>query len=135
MDMKGNYLMGKIEFDAVILECKSPKELSRFYAALLDYKPRYNEGEEWRDIISSDGMIKLAFQYNEDYIPPVWPDQKGKPQMMMHLDFKVKNQDELKQAVTKALSLGAILTDAQFGGDDWVTLIDPEGHPFCFVIW
>jgi len=34
-----------------------------------------------------------------------------------------------------------VMAEAQFGHneekrtDDWVTLIDPVGHPFCFVIW
>ena len=29
------------------------------------------------------------------------------------------------------MELGAIKAAAQFGGDDYVTLLDPEGHPFC----
>jgi len=26
------------------------------------------------------------------------------------------------------------LTEEQYGGDHWVTLLDPEGHPFCFGV-
>jgi hypothetical protein len=33
--------------------------------------------------------------------------------------------------VAKFLDLGATKPDHQPGGDTWVVLIDPEGHPFC----
>ena len=46
----------------------------------------------------------------------------------MHFDFQVP---DLQAAVEYAQSLGAIKATAQFGGSEFVTMIDPAGHPFC----
>jgi len=27
--------------------------------------------------------------------------------------------------------IGAVKAESQYGGDDYVTMFDPEGHPFC----
>ena len=36
---------------------------------------------------------------------------------------------------SKALDLGARMAEAQYGEDEWITLPDPAGHPFCPLIW
>ena len=46
----------------------------------------------------------------------------------MHFDFQVDNVAEM---VKKAESLGAKKAESQFGGNDFVTMFDPAGHPFC----
>ena len=46
----------------------------------------------------------------------------------MHFDFQV---EDVAAAVRRAVALGAVKAAAQFGGDDFVTLLDPAGHPFC----
>lgn len=46
----------------------------------------------------------------------------------MHFDFQV---DDVAAAVGKAEALGAVKTEAQFGGNLFVTMLDPAGHPFC----
>ena len=55
--------------------------------------------------------------------------------MMAHLDFAVADRSALKEAADKAIGLGAKVAGEQYGGDDWITMLDPDGHPFCFVIW
>ena len=35
------------------------------------------------------------------------------------------------ETVRRALALGAAKAKVQFGGDEFVTLLDPAGHPFC----
>jgi len=129
----------KIAFDAVVLDCKDIYSLSSFYIKLLCWKKNYEEPDEWIDIISPDGNIKIAFQRNDNYIPPVWPEQAGKQQQIAHLDFKVESQEQLTAAVSHATSCGAVKAPIQFGEEDgrstWVTFFDLEGHPFCFVIW
>jgi hypothetical protein len=37
-------------------------------------------------------------------------------------------------AVEYAVKLGAVKASMQYGGNHWVTLLDPEGHPFCLGI-
>jgi predicted enzyme related to lactoylglutathione lyase len=58
----------------------------------------------------------------------VWPEETGKQQKQMHFNFQV---DDLQSAVEGAVKLGATKPAQQFGGEKWVTLLDPEGHPFC----
>lgn len=131
-----------ISLDAVVLECKDADSLSDFYIRLLGWKKNHVEENEWTDIISPSGGVKIAFQQNPDYIPPIWPNQLGAQQQMAHLDFTVQNQEQLELAVQHALFCGAVKANVQYGEADspesesaWITMLDPAGHPFCFVIW
>jgi hypothetical protein len=132
MDTKG---LLPIALDAVILECKDVAALSDFYIRLLGWKKNYGEDGEWTDIISPSGGVKIAFQQNEDYIPPVWPDEPGTQQQMAHLDFTVRDKVQMELAVQHAISCGAVKASVQYDPKKWITMIDPVGHPFCFVIW
>ena len=124
-----------IALDAVVLECENVAALSDFYIQLLGWKKNYGENGEWTDIISPSGGVKIAFQQNEDYIPPVWPDEPGAQQQMAHLDFTVHNKEQMELAVQHAISCGAVKASIQYVAEKWTTMIDPAGHPFCFVIW
>ena len=118
----------------MILECRDVHRLANFYQGLLGWPVVFDEGAFVR-IACPDTGIGLAFQLDEDYVPPVWPAGPGDQQMMAHLDFGVADQAELRDMTDRALSLGATKAQAQYGGDDWITLLDPAGHPFCLVIW
>lgn len=37
----------------------------------------------------------------------------------------------VQQTVRRAEALGAVKAAAQFGGEQFVTMLDPAGHPFC----
>lgn len=123
-----------IALDAVVLECPDPAALAAFYIRLLGWKENDVEAGEWVDIVSPIGGVKLAFQRNGDYVPPQWPDEPGAQQQMGHLDFTVQNKAQLELAVEHALACGAVLAAAQYGESRWTTLLDPAGHPFCFVV-
>lgn len=118
----------------VILECGDVRRLLDFYQSLLGWPVVFDEETFVRIQCPETGM-GLAFQLDEDYLPPVWPTEAGKQQMMAHLDFAVADQTEMKDMMARALALGATEAREQFGGDDWITLLDPAGHPFCFVVW
>lgn len=122
------------ELRTVILECKEIPPLLNFYSHLLSWPVVFKEDTFVRIESENTGM-GIAFQYDEDYIPPVWPSQVGKQQMMSHLDFAVKDKKELEATTKRALQLGAKVADEQYGNGEWITLLDPAGHPFCFVIW
>ncbi|TQS40100.1 VOC family protein [Cryptosporangium phraense] len=64
----------------------------------------------------------LAIQPVPEHVPPRWPGQELPAQV--HLDFDVA---ELAPAVERAVQLGAVRLG---GGEYWVTLADPAGHPF-----
>ena len=123
----------KITLETVILECRDMEELVHFYSGFLDWPVVYRDPEFIR-IQGPDSPTGIAVQYAEDYLPPVWPSQPEKQQMMAHLDFGVSRKD-LREAVDKALRLGGKIAEAQYGGDEWITLLDPAGHPFCLLIW
>lgn len=116
--------------DAVVLDCKGIAELSDFYLRLLGGERNFAETNEWVDIISPSGNVKIAYQHNENFIGPTWPDEPDKQQQMAHLDFTVKNHEELQLSVAHAISCGARKTDTQFDPDKWITMIGPAGHPF-----
>lgn len=118
----------------VILECSDTEELIEFYSSLLSWPVVFREDEFVR-IQSPENEMGIAAQYAEDYICPVWPSETGRQQMMAHLDFGVKDRAELQEMTDRAVRLGAKIAGTQYGDGEWITLLDPAGHPFCIVVW
>ncbi|MDR3060337.1 MAG: VOC family protein [Prevotella sp.] len=110
----------------VVIDCKDAGVLAEFYSKLLGWDWTHPQANGWAAITSPTGMV-MAFQEIEDYQPPVWPWRKEEQGQMLHLDFYVDNLDE---AVTYAIELGAKLADKQYFRTSR-TMIDPAGHPFC----
>lgn len=117
--------MEQVALGNVMVDCGDERALQAFYAELLGWercelfaKPA---------VRSEAGMVFL-FEEIEGHVPPVWPEEPGRQQKQMHFDFQV---EDVEAAVRHALALGAVKAAAQFGGDDFVTLLDPAGHPFC----
>lgn len=124
-----------LAINAVVLDCKDTIALSDFYTRLLGWeKEPDNEDEEFIGIFSPAGGARILFQKNEDYVSPTWPEEPGKQQQMTHLDFTVKGKEQMEIAVQHALTCGATKASIQYS-DKWTVMIDPAGHPFCFVIW
>lgn len=120
-----------IKLQSVVLDCKQPTELARFYTSLLGGEVAYDIGHFVTIAIPGE-TISISFQLEEDYTPPVWPDSSNEQMKMVHLDFTVK---DMEAAVQYALSLGATKPSVQYWqpdyGPQWITLLDPAGHPFC----
>lgn len=126
----------KIKLYATTLDCKDPHALAKFYAALLEWEVVYHD-EEYA-IAGAPGVGQgaypgITFQRNEDYLPPVWPEEPEAQQQMAHIDFVV---NDLEKAVQHAVHCGARVADQQFAGDwgEWTVLFDPAGHPFCLCL-
>ncbi|GHV06058.1 glyoxalase/bleomycin resistance/dioxygenase family protein [Clostridia bacterium] len=119
--MINNLTIGDLSIDA-----GNPEKLRGFYAALTGWERRtlYN----CPALIADNGLVILFMGCDFDYIPPVWPEEPGEQQKQMHFNFQV---DDLPTAVKEALILGATKPESQYGGEHFVTLLDPEGHPFC----
>lgn len=122
-----------IALNAVVMDCKDITTLSDFYLRLLGWN-REDGDEDYVVIVSPDGKFRILFQRNADYVPPVWPEKPGQQQQMVHLDFTVQNTEQMELAVNHAISCGAMKASAQYS-EKWTVMIDPAGHPFCFVIW
>ena len=110
----------------VYLDAPSAPELARFYSDLLGWEITA-EGPEGATIAPTSGVVSLSFQTSPDYARPVWPNEHGRQQMMVHLDFEV---DDLGTAVAHAVELGAAEATYQ-PQDDVRVMLDPVGHPFC----
>ncbi len=109
------------------IDCKDAQKLQNFYAELLGWEKLalYD-----CPAVSNQNGIIFLFDQADDYVydRPVWPEQAFRQQKQMHFDFQV---DDLPTAVMQAEAIGAVKADSQFGGDHFVTMLDPEGHPFC----
>lgn len=109
----------------VMVDCDDEKKLQKFYGELLGWEMCELFA---RPAVRSSSGIVFLFIEEEGYVRPTWPEQPGKQQKQMHFDFQV---DDLEMMVKKAETLGATKSEAQFGGDEFVTMFDPAGHPFC----
>jgi len=108
----------------IAIDCTDPECTREFYSALTGWEKR----TLWDcpALVADRGLVILFMDCA--LIPPVWPEEPGKQQKQMHLNLQVT---DLPAAVKEALRLGATRPTTQYGGDEFVTLLDPEGHPFC----
>jgi predicted enzyme related to lactoylglutathione lyase len=105
----------------VVVDCRDPRSLVRFWATLLGGEP-VDRARGWSHVEAA-GSVRMAFQ-------PVPEDKVVKNRL--HLDVEV---DDITAAVEAAVALGATavgttLTDDQGG---FQTMLDPAGNEFCFV--
>lgn len=107
------------------VDCKDALILQDFYGDLLGWEKCILF--DCPAVVDPNGVVFL-FDEEDDYVPPVWPEEPGEQQKQMHFDFQV---DDLPSAVREAEALGAKKAASQYGGDHFVTMFDPEGHPFC----
>jgi hypothetical protein len=118
-----------ISLTDIFIDCKDPENLREFYYKLTGWERvmKYDTP----GLVAKDNLVILFVECDVPHVPPVWPEEAGKQQKQIHLDFAV---EDLSSAVLTAIRLGAKKAPNQFGGDFWVTLLDPEGHPFCLGV-
>ncbi|MFA7763642.1 VOC family protein [Streptomyces sp. NRRL S-448] len=113
---------------AITLDCADPQALAAFYARATGFEAHPGSDTDFAGLTREDGLF-LGFQRVDGYRAPQWPDP-SLPQQS-HLDFTV---DDLDEAETVLLELGAGRPEYQPGGDRWRVLTDPAGHPFCLTL-
>jgi len=104
----------RMRLAGVVLNAPDPRGLAAFYARLLEWTVVQDEGprpdappeDGWVQLRSPSGgsAVALSFQFEEGYVPPVWPSAAGEQQMMAHLDIAV---EDLDAAVAWAIAAGA----------------------------
>ena len=109
-----------------MIDCANAERSRDFYADLMGYERIVAYG--CLACKTRNGLTILFAEIDIPYVPPVWPEEPGKQQKQMHLDFTV---DDLQSTVDKAIHLGAVKATAQYGGEYFLTMLDPEGRPFC----
>jgi catechol 2,3-dioxygenase-like lactoylglutathione lyase family enzyme len=125
---------------SVSIAAPDPRGLAAFYSQLLGIPVTTSEGprpgfppeDGWAQIRPGDRRRgpTLNFEYEAEYVPPVWPSVPGKQQLQTHIDIAV---DDLAEAVEWAQCCGARLADVQPQNDVRV-MLDPIGHPFCLFL-
>lgn len=115
-----------LRLQTVNIDCADAEEMAAFYGRLLGWEVTYRD-DDFVLMRDPDGGTGLSFQARPDYHPPVWPEQSGQQEKMIHLDIKV---EDLDAAVSHALASGARLAEYQ-GRDDLRVMLDPAEHPFC----
>jgi catechol-2,3-dioxygenase len=115
-------VIGKLR--SVVLDAPDIARLAGFYQDLAGWTQSYAD-DEWITLQTPDGY-RISFQRAPDHVPPQWPDP-AHPQQF-HLDLRVPDMQAAAEAAEK---LGATRLG---GGETWVTMADPAGHPFdlCF---
>ncbi|MGX1854253.1 VOC family protein [Streptomyces sp. NPDC055299] len=124
-------MAGKPRFSlaTVVLDCPDAHALADFYRRLLGWEVTADE-PDWVLVRHPDGGTGLSFQSEPGYQPPVWPEQPGEQQKMLHLDLRV---DDLDEAEAYAVAAGATRAECQ-PQDDVRILLDPAGHPLCLFL-
>jgi hypothetical protein len=112
---------GRPRLSAVVIDSADPVALAGFYQKLTGLGISYTDGTY---VVLGDGLVKIGLQKVGGYQAPGWPDRARH----YHFDFAVAG---LETATREVILLGAGRPEFQPGGDSWVVLTDPEGHPFC----
>jgi len=127
-----------IHIRTVNLDCADAHEMARFYGGLLGWETTAVE-PGWVLMRDPGGGTGLSFQQTEVHERPVWPEEPGQQQKMLHLEIRVIPQDgqdpqaALAEATRLALSVGGTLPQRQ-ARDDLRVVLDPSGHPLCLFL-
>jgi catechol 2,3-dioxygenase-like lactoylglutathione lyase family enzyme len=111
----------RARLDQIVLDCRDPRSLVRFWAGLLGGEP-VDRAHNWSHV-EPPNFPRLAFQ-------PVPEAKAGKNRL--HLDIEV---DAIEPAIAEALALGAIRLGRVHTDEkgSFQVMRDPEGNEFCFV--
>jgi hypothetical protein len=113
----------------LVVDCRHPASLARFWAAVLDDHAVAPYGEAELDRLRANGITEPEDDPTVLLLgsPRIWfqlvPESKT-VKNRMHIDLRTDDPAELD----RILSLGATITARR---PDWVELADPEGNEFC----
>lgn len=119
-------MISNLTIGDLTIDCVNTKRARDFYADLMGWEKTTAFGA--LAVKTDNGMTILFWEPDIPYVPPVWPEEDRRQQKQMHLDFSV---DDMPSALETAIRHGASQAASQYGGEHFVTLLDPEGHPFC----
>ena len=114
----------------IVMDVPDPHVTARFYARLMGWEIVTSEPDYAVIAPTGEHVEYIGFQRSATYVPPVWPAEDGKQQMMLHIDIEVP---ELESAVVEAVAAGARVADFQ-PQETVRVLLDPAGHPFCLYL-
>jgi len=129
----------------VVCDSTSPRIAAEFWRQLLGLVYRQGHeppgpdeddpaGDDWLNLLNSDGTPCLAFQRVDELPRSTWP-LGGVPQQL-HLDLTVGSVGELNDVHTRVVALGGELRlDRSDDAEEPLRVYaDPDGHPFCVFV-
>lgn len=111
----------------LVLECRDPDALARFWCEVLDFVILDREDDDI-EIGPREGFggpqPTIILSQNDD--PKV-------AQLRLHIDVNPTDRDQ-EAELSRLLAAGAVPTDVgQTGEEPWHVLSDPEGNEFCLL--
>jgi predicted enzyme related to lactoylglutathione lyase len=106
----------------LVLDCRDPKRLAKFWREALDYRDHYTDAN-LAVLVPKEGVASPLL------LQGVPEPKAGKNRM--HVDIVV---DGIEAEVERLQALGARRIDEgvqSFGGTRWVRMSDPEQNEFC----
>lgn len=111
----------------LVLNCRDPETLSRFWCAVLGYVELGREGADI-EIGPTSGFGGPA----PTIVFALVADKKTSP-LRLHMDVNPLDRDQDAE-LERLLALGARPADVgQTGEESWHVLADPEGNEFCLL--
>ena len=114
-------------FSELVLDCRDPEMLSRFWSEVLGYQELGRE----------DGAIEIGPGEGFGGLAPTLifsPSTDPAPgKLRLHIDVNPTDRDQDAE-LQRLLDLGAVPADVgQTGEEGWHVLADPEGNEFCLL--
>ncbi len=109
----------------ISLDCADPGPLGTFWAEMLGGQIVFVSEEI--AVVKLEHHLLTATRV-ENYVGPNWPT--GSVPKQEHIDVDV---DDLEDAASRAMSLGAVRAQWQPQPDSYLVFLDPAGHPFCLT--
>ncbi|WP_395729227.1 VOC family protein [Nakamurella sp.] len=111
----------------LVLECRDPEELARFWCAVLDFVVLDRDG----------GAVEIGPRTGFGGPQPtiiLSPNDEPQPaRYRLHIDVNPTDRDQDAE-LERLRQLGARPADVgQTGDESWHVLADPEGNPFCLL--
>src|SRR3954452_9772684 len=92
--------MDDVEFlSGVVLECRDPMEVARFYSALTGWQLVFTDDDFVAIGEDPDAAFNLGFQRAPAHEPPTWPDPRSP--MQSHLHTKVRDVDAAERRLVE----------------------------------
>jgi catechol 2,3-dioxygenase-like lactoylglutathione lyase family enzyme len=120
------------KFTELAVDCADPRELARFWCAVLGYEVQDDEDE----LVTIGSPSVPEGKNRPGPVPPVLtfarvPEGKS-VKNRLHIDVNPTDREQ-DDEVRRLLDLGARPVDLGQGEQSWVVLADPEGNEFCVL--
>ena len=112
----------------LVLNCRDPERLARFWCEVLDYVVLERVGDD-----IEIGPADVGFGGLQPTLVLSLSAEPRQGRLPLHLDVSAtdRGQDE---ELARLLAVGAVPADVgQTGAESWYVLADPEGNEFCLL--